>query len=71
MHDECLTTIGDKLLMTFLKLNFIGECQLIYRKIEIIFVKNRINIRKINLLNSWGQPAFDLIVLYTITKIRC
>ena len=65
MHDECLTTIGDKqLLMKFSKLNFISECQLIYRKIELIFVKNRIIIRsvsKINLLNGWRLPAFDLI----------
>ena len=39
MHDECLTTIGDKLLMTFVKLNFISECQLTCRKIELIFVQ--------------------------------
>ena len=71
MHDECLTTIGDKLLMTFLKLNFISECQLIYGKIELIFVKNRINIRsvsKINLLNGWRLPAFDLIVSIPLLK---
>ena len=64
MHDECLTTIGDKLLMTYVKLNFISECQLIYRKIELIFVENRINIcsvSKINLLNDWRLPAFYLM----------
>ena len=54
--------------MTFVKLNFISECQLTYRKIEFIFVKNRINIElifvqwaKINLLNGWRLPAFYLI----------
>ena len=61
MHDECLTTIGDKLLMTFSKLNFISECQLIYRKIELIFVKIIRSVSKINLLNGWRLPAFDLI----------